>query len=121
VIRAFGAHCQKKTFGQFHSITSSAVASNTGGTEIPSASAVLRLITRSNLSGRCIGKSLGLAPGFWRRNPRILGYVEGQNLLVEHGVEGFVRTLLGFAHTCGPHHEFGVSHPHSLSLPQRNS
>jgi hypothetical protein len=48
--------------GQSHSMTSSAVASSTGGTERPSASAVLRLITRSNLSGRCIGKSLGLAP-----------------------------------------------------------
>jgi hypothetical protein len=48
--------------GQFHSITSSAVASNTGGTEMPSAAAVFKLITKSNLSGRRIGKSLGLAP-----------------------------------------------------------
>ena len=45
-----------------YSITSSAVASSTGGTERPSASAVLRLITRSNLSGRCMGKPLGFAP-----------------------------------------------------------
>jgi hypothetical protein len=52
----------KAVIGQFHSITSSAVASSTAGTEMPSASAVLRLITRSNLSGRCTGKSLGLAP-----------------------------------------------------------
>jgi hypothetical protein len=28
----------------------------------PSAAAVFRLITRSNFSGCCIGKSLGLAP-----------------------------------------------------------
>ena len=42
----------KRDIGQFHSITASAVASNTGGTEMPSALAVLRLITRSNLSGR---------------------------------------------------------------------
>jgi hypothetical protein len=41
--------------GQVHSIISSAVASNTGGTEIPSASAVLTLITGSDLSDSCIG------------------------------------------------------------------
>jgi hypothetical protein len=65
---------QKRDVGWFHSITSSAVASNTGGTEMPSTSAVLRLITRSNLSGRCIGKSLGLAPcRIFARNPRIFG------------------------------------------------
>ena len=45
-----------------HSITSSAVASSKGGTVTPSAAAVFRLITRSNFSGRCIGKSVGLAP-----------------------------------------------------------
>ena len=39
---------------------SSAVASNINGTERPSASAVLRLITRSNLSGRCIWEVTGL-------------------------------------------------------------
>jgi hypothetical protein len=32
------------------------------GISSPSAAEVLRLITRSNLSGRCMGKSLGLAP-----------------------------------------------------------
>ena len=42
-------------------MTSSAVASNMGGTVMPSAAAVLRLITRSNFSGRCIGKSMGFA------------------------------------------------------------
>ena len=45
-----------------HSITSSASCWRCPGTSTPIAVAVLRLITRSNLSGRCIGKSLGLAP-----------------------------------------------------------
>jgi hypothetical protein len=59
--------CQNATCGQFHSITSSAVASSKGGTLTPTASAVLRLITRSNLSGRCIGQAGDLTraqPGF---------------------------------------------------------
>ena len=43
-------------------MTSSAVVTNNGGTVTLSAVAVLRLITRSNFSGRCIGKSFGLAP-----------------------------------------------------------
>ena len=41
----------------FHSITSSAVASKEGGTLRPSALAVLRLITNSNLVGACTGRS----------------------------------------------------------------
>jgi hypothetical protein len=41
--------------GQVHSIVSSAVVSNTGGTEMPSASSVLTLITGSDLSDGCIG------------------------------------------------------------------
>ena len=48
------------TPGLFDHLVSS--REHAGGTERPSASAVLRLITRSNFSGRCIGKSLGLAP-----------------------------------------------------------
>src|SRR5438034_558897 len=45
-----------------HSITSSAVASNDGGTSSPSALAVLRLTTSSNLTGAWTGSSLGFEP-----------------------------------------------------------
>src|SRR5262249_23849561 len=45
-----------------HSITSSARASNIGGTSRPRAFAVLRLMTSSNLTGACTGRSAGLAP-----------------------------------------------------------
>src|SRR5262245_31701368 len=45
-----------------HSITSSARASRVGGTSMPSALAVLRLMTRSNRVGCSTGKSPGLAP-----------------------------------------------------------
>src|SRR5262249_13041171 len=45
-----------------HSITSSAWASNDGGTLRPSACAVIRLMTSSNLVGCSTGKSPGLAP-----------------------------------------------------------
>src|SRR6516164_6699461 len=45
-----------------HSITSSAVASSDGGTVSPSALAVLRLITSSNLVGACTGRSAGFSP-----------------------------------------------------------
>ena len=45
-----------------YSITSSARASSVGGTSRPSAFAVLRLITSSNLVGCCTGKSAGFAP-----------------------------------------------------------
>src|SRR4051794_23228854 len=45
-----------------HSITSSAAASSLSGTVSPSAFAVLRLITSSNLTGTWMGSSLGLSP-----------------------------------------------------------
>src|SRR5207302_1871277 len=45
-----------------HSITSSARASSVRGTVRPSALAVLRLMTSSNLVGCCTGRSAGLAP-----------------------------------------------------------
>src|SRR6516162_4423282 len=45
-----------------HSITSSAMASSCSGTSRPSAFAVLRLITSSNLVGCHTGRSAGLAP-----------------------------------------------------------
>src|SRR5262249_53702127 len=45
-----------------HSITSSARASSCGGTSRPSALAVFRLITSSNLVGCCTGRSAGFAP-----------------------------------------------------------
>ena len=46
----------------FHSITSSARASSVGGTMMPSAFAVFRLITSSNLVGCSTGRSAGFAP-----------------------------------------------------------
>src|SRR5882724_2842106 len=46
----------------FHSITSSARASSIGGTEIPSAFAVFKLITSSYLVGCSTGRSAGFAP-----------------------------------------------------------
>src|ERR1700748_393803 len=45
-----------------HAITSPARARSVAGTSIPSALAVLRLITSSNLVGRWIGSSPGFAP-----------------------------------------------------------
>src|SRR5512144_892734 len=45
-----------------HSITSSARASREGGTSTPSALAVIRLMTRSNLVGCSTGRSAGFAP-----------------------------------------------------------
>jgi hypothetical protein len=45
-----------------YSITSSAMASSVGGMSRPSARAVIRLITRSNLVGCSTGRSAGLAP-----------------------------------------------------------
>ena len=57
-------HCSKRRarVAMIHSITSSARASNFGGTSRPSALAVLRLMTNSNLVGCCTGRSPGLAP-----------------------------------------------------------
>jgi hypothetical protein len=45
-----------------HSMTSSAVASSVGGTVMPSALAVLRLITNSNFVGCSTGKLAGFSP-----------------------------------------------------------
>src|SRR5262245_50790738 len=55
---------RKQTDGmdQGYSITSSARARNVGGISIPSALAVFRLITNSNLVGCITGKSAGLSP-----------------------------------------------------------
>src|SRR5215472_9330089 len=53
---------QRDELATFHSITSSASASNVGGISRPSALAVLRLITNSNLVGCVTGSSSGLAP-----------------------------------------------------------
>ncbi len=52
-------HCSKQ---HLYSITSSARASRVGGTSRPSALAVLRLITSSNLVGACTGRSAGFSP-----------------------------------------------------------
>src|SRR5262249_32663508 len=53
---------QREELAALHSITSSARASNVGGTSRPSALAVLRLITSSNLTGAWIGNSVGRSP-----------------------------------------------------------
>src|SRR5262249_19310238 len=45
-----------------HSITSSARASKVGGTSMPSALAVLRLIASSKLVGACTGRASGRVP-----------------------------------------------------------
>src|SRR5262249_8577366 len=45
-----------------HSITSSARASSVAGTSMPSAFAVLRLMTNSYLVGACTGRSAGFSP-----------------------------------------------------------
>src|SRR5262249_23172846 len=45
-----------------HSITSSARARSVGGTSMPSALAVLRLITNSYLVGACTGRSAAFSP-----------------------------------------------------------
>jgi hypothetical protein len=53
---------QRDELAAVHSITSSAVASSVGGTVRPSARAVLRLITNSNLVDCMTGRSAGWAP-----------------------------------------------------------
>ena len=45
-----------------YSITSSAWASNVGGTVMPRALAVLRLMINSNFVGACTGRSPGFTP-----------------------------------------------------------
>ena len=55
--------CQMRRSKQhLYSITSSARASSAGGTSRPSAFAVVRLMTRSNLVGACTGRSAGFSP-----------------------------------------------------------
>src|SRR5262245_913036 len=53
---------ERDEFPPFHSITSSAVICMISGTVRPSALAVLRLITSSNLVGCTTGRSAGFAP-----------------------------------------------------------
>jgi hypothetical protein len=60
--RSRGAPKPRNELPPFHSITSSASASRFDGMVMPSALAVLRLITSSNLVGACTGKSAGLSP-----------------------------------------------------------
>src|SRR5439155_991216 len=57
-----GAAEQRDELAAFHSITSSAMASNLSGTSKPNAFAVPRLMTRSNLVGNCTGRSVGFSP-----------------------------------------------------------
>src|SRR5262252_8116990 len=54
--------CAKSGHRDTYSITSSAMATRPGGKVRPSAFAVLRLITNSNLFGCTTGRSVGLAP-----------------------------------------------------------
>jgi hypothetical protein len=53
---------QREEGAAIHSITSSTVASRVGGTSRPSAFAVLRLMTNSNLVGCMTGRSTGFSP-----------------------------------------------------------
>src|SRR5262249_19357320 len=61
---AFGWEVSSRSLplAALHSITSSARASSVGGTVRPSAIAVIRLITSSNLVGCSTGRSAGLVP-----------------------------------------------------------
>src|SRR3954462_987901 len=64
-VQSGSRHCRtdkRDELAPLHSITSSANASSIGGTSSPSALAVLRLITSSNLVGCWTGSSAGLAP-----------------------------------------------------------
>src|SRR5262249_32424372 len=53
---------ERDEIAPLHSITSSARARSVGGTSKPSAFAVIRLMTKSNLVGCSTGRSPGLAP-----------------------------------------------------------
>src|SRR5262249_21369005 len=53
---------QRDELAPFHSITSSARASSLSGIWRPSALAVLRFMTNSNLVACCTGMSIGFAP-----------------------------------------------------------
>jgi hypothetical protein len=62
-----GPYCRRSTnqrneLAPLHSITSSALANNAGGTVRPRARAVLRLMASSNLLGSRTGRSAGLVP-----------------------------------------------------------
>src|SRR5258706_1554378 len=59
--RAMSEKCQTRK-SSLHSITTSARPSSVGGTARPSAFAVFKLITNSNLVGCSTGRSAGLAP-----------------------------------------------------------
>src|SRR6266550_9191856 len=61
-IKQFGTQMPQGGHPPHHSITSSARASSDGGTVRPSALAVVRLMTSSNLVGCSTGMSPGLAP-----------------------------------------------------------
>ena len=65
---ADGRTAHKSRGAKIYSITSSAIASTPDGTVRPSALAVLRLITNSNLVDCMIGRSAGLSP---LRTPRV--------------------------------------------------
>src|SRR5262249_33973050 len=56
------AHQRDEVAPPDHSITSSARASTVAGTSMPSALAVLRLMTSSCLVGACTGRSAGFSP-----------------------------------------------------------
>src|SRR5262249_30578015 len=60
--RRCAAEEREELAARFHSITSSAVICMISGTVRPSALAVLRLITSSNLVGCTTGRSAGFAP-----------------------------------------------------------
>src|SRR5262249_48783411 len=60
--RGHGRADERYECAPVHSIASSASASSLSGTARPSAFAVLRLMTSSNLVGRSNGMSLGVAP-----------------------------------------------------------
>src|SRR5215471_5363868 len=60
--RRIAASLERADRAALHSITSSARASSVGGTSMPSAFAVVRLIARSNLVGCSTGMSAGFAP-----------------------------------------------------------
>jgi hypothetical protein len=62
VPQAMSAMGLKRTFRHIHSMSASARCCMPVGTSRPSAFAVLRLMTRSNLVDACTGRSAGLAP-----------------------------------------------------------
>jgi hypothetical protein len=61
-LRSCCAREERDEVATVHSMTSSARASNWAGMSMPSAFAVLRLITSSYLFGACTGRSAGFSP-----------------------------------------------------------